>query len=516
MLEEHPVKNYGLNDLATGYYIKKLAKDLEVDNATEKNLSILNSELVTIEDYEAFLKVKVILEYSEFIEHIASSSIKSKLKRFYGTVSEVEISNNAIRGKIIQFINQNSQRIFSSLEYDLKDESLDIALKNSGGIKSWEKIIEHANDYLLFHRYDELYQILHKKSLDKVIILTKKLLFPVTFDKYVEQLEIALRVQGKLKEIYVDFQSELYSLIESKSFDENDNMTKVKLMRDVLGSGILGIKGEMMIQEKLKEEEEIYDSLLEENGTVYEITSKDFALSEEKYKDFKEKFFILTYIDLYSVYEIMQYDGEKQGILDHVTYMNGVKHEKYGKVSFAIKYKDMTTQNILNTMHIMNKYGDEFWDELSLFSKDISQFTGITDFLKSDLFKLKKLVNSEEWMLACSFITQLIERLLRELFLQIIFGKSGIFNEASYTLGSLLNFNVSSDLNRLLLLFSKAEIETINYYLINKEYGWNLRNRIAHYNINSEELSIGNFCSLLHILVFILTKIEYQGEAFEK
>lgn len=136
-------------------------------------------------------------------------------------------------------------------------------------------------------------------------------------------------------------------------------------------------------------------------------------------------------------------------------------------------------------------------------------------FLKSDLQKIKKLFYDEEYFLASLYMTLLIERMLRELYLKLTYDVVGIFKEASFTLGEMLNFTASPEINKLRLLFSKEELETMEYFLTNKEYGMNLRNRLAHYNINSEEVDITHFSILMHIFIFILVKIDYQGLAFD-
>ncbi|MGP4107948.1 hypothetical protein [Virgibacillus sp. L01] len=517
MLEDYPVKNYGLNDLATSQYIKKFAEDLTNGEITDGIFNIINSDIENIDGFEVLLKIKVLIEYKEFIPYLNSSSIINSLNQFYDLASSKGNLENKIKGKIIKYINHNPTEIFSFSDVYVQDESLDIATKNSGGIRVWGQIIELADRFMLFSRYDELYQILHKKYNDNLITLTRIILSPVTFMDYDSQIEIALRIKKRYPEIYKGFQTELSSLIKSNFFENQSPFEKVKLMRDVLGSRILGIKGELLIKDKLTGEEEKLENNLESQGISHVISSEEYAKNEVKRDNFKDKFYELTYIDVLSRYKIMQYeDKNSQSIMDLMSNMNGINHEKYGKASFAFKFKNMTTENILNTMYLIKNYDEKFWRELAKISDEITNFTGISDFLTNDINRLKKLVLDNEFFIACSFISQLIERLLRELFLKLMYGESGIFKEANFTLGNLLNFNVKSDINKLLLLFSKEEMETMDYYLTNKEYGWNLRNRLAHYNISMDELSMENCSCLLHFLIFILIKIEYEGTVFDE
>lgn len=130
----------------------------------------------------------------------------------------------------------------------------------------------------------------------------------------------------------------------------------------------------------------------------YEITSKEFADLEELYDDFREKFYLLTYKENFPIYQIMQYQDKKPTtILDHVSNLDGIRHEKYGNVSFSMNFHYFETLMVLETIHLIYKYKDMFWEELSKLAIDIEGFIGLGGFLKADIKKLEKLVNEKDF-----------------------------------------------------------------------------------------------------------------------
>lgn len=64
-------------------------------------------------------------------------------------------------------------------------------------------------------------------------------------------------------------------------------------------------------------------------------------------------------------------------------------------------------------------------------------------------------------------------------------------------------------------LFSKNEINALNFFLNDRENGENIRNKLAHYTINASEVDEMDIIFLLDILLFILLKVDYQGVVFE-
>ncbi|MDT8860991.1 DUF4209 domain-containing protein [Alkalihalobacillus sp. MEB130] len=192
--------------------------------------------------------------------------------------------------------------------------------------------------------------------------------------------------------------------------------------------------------------------------------------------------------------------------------IEGIKHEKYGNVAFSMKFKHFETLMVLNTLHLLFKYKETFWEELQLLASEIGTFIGVGKFLNEDLVKLSKLVMEEEFFLASTFLTQIIERYLREIILILEYGVTDILKVAKYNLSLMLDLKKEPSLGKV---FTKDEIETMEYFLTNDEYGLNLRNRLAHYNIASNEVRIEQFALLLHIFIFILVKLELQGVVFE-
>ncbi|MEK4566927.1 DUF4209 domain-containing protein [Alkalihalobacillus sp. FSL R5-0424] len=518
MFEDYPVTNYGLNDWATAHYLRIFEEDLLNKDMTEEIIKNINTEIEDLETFETFLKLKVIFEYKNYLHDINSTSLKDSLNRFFKYVDSRDEYEKKIKRKILLYINDEPKNVFSSSSnVYVRDESFNIALKNSGGIKVWEVIIDITEKFMLINLFDELYQIFHKKNKSSLIALTKKVLSPITYSECIQQIEIATRIMKKFPDTFIEFKKELSDFLRSDSLDKLNSFEKIKLMQDVLGSRILGINGEILLKDKLTIEREHLNKHLLNEGLSHTISSEWYAKLETNFEDFIEKFYILTYEAQFSKYRTMQYkDENNRSILNFVSNMGGINHEKYGNTSFIFRFRDMTSENILNTMYLVKNYEGEFWEALENFSEKVTKNTGISTFLVKDLNSLEKLVDNKEYFFATTFLTQIIERLLRELFLKLMYGTSGIFKEAKFTLGNLLDFKAEPEDNKLLLVFTKEELETMDYYLINSEYGWNLRNRIAHYNIEKAEVSVQDFSCLLHLLIFIFVKIEYQGMVFDE
>ena len=197
-------------------------------------------------------------------------------------------------------------------------------------------------------------------------------------------------------------------------------------------------------------------------------------------------------------------------ILDVLTVLDGVNHEKYSKASFYINFRNYDSFINVDTKYLMDKYKEVFWTELSNLVSGVEESTKIGGFLNRDINKLHILLSESNYFLAASFLTQIIERLLRESLFKLLYDVTCLLKVPKVTLGTILRKD--SELNKL---FTNEEIETLDYYLINNEYGRNLRNKLAHYNIDSDEVNEDICICLLHILIFILVKIERNCEALQ-
>lgn len=70
--------------------------------------------------------------------------------------------------------------------------------------------------------------------------------------------------------------------------------------------------------------------------------------------------------------------------------------------------------------------------------------------------------------------------------------------------------------NPLSKLFQIKELEALNFFLNDRQNGENSRNNVAHYLIESNELSEMNVIFSLDILIFVLLKVDYLGIVFVK
>lgn len=369
---------------------------------------------------------------------------------------------------------------------------------------------------ILFVFFEDLYKVL-KKEQEVIETLIKSVLFPISNMNFNRQMDIALSIRDKFETEFSTYQQELFDYFESKEFNELTSMNQVKELRDVLSKRFLGIKGEILLKEKLAIAEEKMRSDLEDSMHVYEVSSEEFAKIESQYSDFREKLYLLTFIETNSFYQVIQRQSNKNegfGLLYLIGTLDGIAHEKYGKAGFAIKFRNYISVMYVNTMYLINHYEKHFWESLMELVCDVTEFSkGIELFLINDLHKLENLFDSKDYFLISTFLVQILERLLREIYLKIEFGMVDVLREAKYQLGTILKTHDNSVLRKLC---AEEELETIDYFLVNDEYGWNLRNRLAHYNINSDDVSDQYCIQLIHIMIFILVKIDYQGGLFEE
>ncbi|EST11995.1 hypothetical protein P343_09875 [Sporolactobacillus laevolacticus DSM 442] len=515
MFEKYSVKNYGINDLATGMQFKNLLEDLKSgrDEFYESVLSVVQKEPTSILDYESLLKIKVVFEYRELIKFISNEELKKNLIEFYTEPRIQKISNNELKAPIIRFINLHATEIFSNDDYDIKNETLKLCVTYTKGIQCWNEIINTTDDFLLRSHFDSIFEAL--KSTKIKVELVKKVLFPLSIRDFDQQIEITMRIEMVFEEEYKKFKEEIILFLDSAEFKAANNIVQIKFMKDVLGYRILGLKGEIFIKERLNAAEEI---LNKSKGGYQTVTnSEKYAELETICKDFSDKFYFLTYIELFSIYQFMQYESKDVSMLDFVTNIDlGTNHGKYSRGSFFVKFRKCKTQFILNTMYLMGKYKANFWQELIMYAEKVQDFTGISPFLKAHLTLVERLLNEKDYFSGSLSMSLIIERFLREIYLKLTYDVVGIFKEARFTLGDLLRFDLNTSNNKLRLLFSKEELETMDYFLTNNDYGMNMRNNLAHYNINAEDVDITYFSILMHIFIFILVKIDYQGLVFEK
>lgn len=136
---------------------------------------------------------------------------------------------------------------------------------------------------------------------------------------YEKQIEISMRIKNAFKEIYLKFLEEIVLFLESEEFINAPNIEQVKFMKAILGSRILGLQGEIKIKERLEISGEILDESLQNNGLKIEVTSKEYADLESTCRNFKEKFYYLTYMEFFPLYQLMQYESEEKGLLDFVS-----------------------------------------------------------------------------------------------------------------------------------------------------------------------------------------------------
>lgn len=178
MLKEFYIENYGLGDLSTPVQINKLIEKIDDHRFIENILDIVSNPISNIESYIDNLKVKVILEYYEYLEGIVDIEVRTKLQLFYKRVDPNNI--NKLKRKILSFINSNFEEIWESDDYKIKNITLKWILWY-GGFKKWDFLIDNMGNMrnTCINKFDNIYSILKKNNKELVERFIKKILIPI-------------------------------------------------------------------------------------------------------------------------------------------------------------------------------------------------------------------------------------------------------------------------------------------------------------------------------------------------
>lgn len=516
MLNGYSLEYFGPHDFATSHYLEKLVEDMKDDNFISGLISVINKDSNQLEYYENLLKIKVIFEYQSLMSLLNSELVYESLSRLFKELNEKEVNERYILKKILSFINGNTAIILKEGDHSLISQTFKVSLKYNGGINTWNELISYGEFVGLINFFNDLYKVLKKKKSEAILnTLIDRVLFPISAYRYNDQIDVAIKVRKDFKEKFIIFQKELLNYFNSAEFGNLENISQVKMLRDTLGRRLLGIEGEVQLKNRLSDAESVMYKELKTKGMAYELSSREFAELESQYIDFREKLYLLTFREVFSIYQMMQYkDDNSSSLLDFVSNLEGIVHEKYGNVGFSMKFNHFEALIVLETVYLITRYKEKFWDGLLDLVFEVEELTGgVGGFLKKDLSKIEKLANQNEYFIASTFLVQIIERLLRELYLKLEYGTTDILREAKYQLGTILKMNEEAVLRKI---FNEEEIETMDYFLINDEYGLNIRNRLAHYNIEASEVGVEYFSKLMHMVIFILVKVDYQGCIFEE
>ena len=242
------------------------------------------------------------------------------------------------------------------------------------------------------------------------------------------------------------------------------------------------------------------------------IRSDQYIENIKDIDNFRDKMFELVFDDGNSWFNEMMLESETSSIFDSMTY-NSIINNKY-KNSTLMRILKIKSQLFVNTAALITSFKDEFWSELNNLVDDVEKLTQISVFLKGDLSDIKFLCENKKWFAASTYLSQIIERLLRELFFKLEYGIVGFLKNSNYTLKVLLKED--EDKNPLMRLFTKEEINALGYFLNDRDNGENIRNELAHYIVDKSKVSQKETLILFDILLFILLKLDYKGVIFEE
>lgn len=515
MLEEFYIENYGLGDLSTPVQINKLLENIDDDRFVENILAVVNDPITNIESYENNLKVKVILEYYEYIDSLIDSGAMTKLEQFYKKVNPNEV--NKIKGKILSFINSNFEEIWLNDDYEIKSITLKWII-SFGGFKKWNVLINNMGSMrnTCINKFENMYSILKKHNKEVAEIFVEKILIPIeTQYNLKKQIDIYKMISDTYINIAKTFEDEMIEYIDGDDFLNTHIYNQNDLLIYIIESNVFSNTNKIKIQSLLENVEKEVSKEILKSGSSYKVTSDLYKKIEEDISVFREKLYFLVSDTNNSIYNNMyNYDFEKQHIMDIIG-GTGVRHKKYGSIGFMTNLNFYELYISVSTKYVIVKYEDEFWKELQLLVEDVEVLSGISRFILNDIKTINILLEHKNYFVSCTLLIQVIERLLREIYLKINYGVVGFFkNIDNPVLGVLLDYERKN--NILLEIFDLYEIEALHYFLCNKDYGRNLRNILAHYTTSSDSIRENEFLYLLHILIFILIKIDYKGVVFDK
>lgn len=511
MLKGFNIENYGLADIGVQFEIRKLVKIVDSEKFIKHIEEIISKPICDIEGYINNLRVKVILEYHKYINDILDIEIVFKLENFYSKINPNNIKK--LKVKIIKFINDSFENIWESDEYRVKNITLDWILSFKG-FKKWDFLVNNMGNMrnTCINRFESIYDILNKNYKDLAEIFVEKILIPVEIEYNIkEQIDIYSMINSKYINITNKFENKMMEYIEGLEFSNLHIYDRNDLLDYIIKSNAFSEENRIKIQILLKNlNKELKEEILK-SGFSYGVKSDVYRSIEESMPLFRDKlYFLVSFIDK-SCYSYMQdYESQEKSIMDILDF----KNTKYDSLRFRINLNICEGYICVSTKYILEKYKDKFWSELKLLIEDVEKLTGISNFIWHDIETIKVLLQYKNYFIISSLLTQVIERLLRELYLKINHNVVGFFKSIENpTLGVLLDYERKD--NILLRIFDLYEIEALNYFLCNKDKGKNLRNLLAHYQVDSSNIRETEFLCLLNILIFILIKIDYNGLVFD-
>lgn len=507
-------KYYGINDLGTQWEIKELIEEKIGNCEFERTIkNTIENPINSIEQYISNLNAKVTLKYRELIPNIISDENKNILLEFYDRVFGLTAIKD-IDIKLIRYISKNIKEILSVDDKSLKSETLLFILENSG-FKEWEIVVDDDDSawYLGFNHFNETQSILKKFNKDLHYKFIRKILFPLKIHCGLErQLEIVKLMKNTYKDITDEYEAIVMAYLEGEEFNGFEWIQRQSIINILLYGKCFTSKNEIVLNNMLNEINIEGDKKIRDNGFKTTISSENYMGAIQHVHNFREKLFMLLYEQGFSWFHLMMLESEETSLIDLISYGN-FKNNKY-KNSTLMNISYIKLNVAVNTLALISNNASEFWDEIIKLISDVEDLSDISQFLSVDIGNVRWLMDNKQHFLATTYLSQIIERLLRELYFSIEYGVVGFLKSSNLTLGSLLKDN--EEKNPLMKLFSKNEINALNFFLNDRDNGENTRNRVAHYIINADEVKNIDAMFLLDILLFILLKVYYQGIVLEK
>lgn len=530
---------FGKDDWSTGISVSNFLKEKElILNHYNKN-----NEIETIEEYIDYLFALYVLKFKEIID-LVKPKYKDEFQLFIESFTAIT-SNYKIKDCIL-FINKEYKNIYnfnkedgiSTLHLDIKQQTTDIV---ANYLNSFSKEIIN---YIMTARFINV--------IDNFEIWIKY------FKKNHDVLEILFSKEN-IYEYFDVRDTDIYnSLNIMKSCDEVSKI--VDILREYILEKYCEYEGEQ-VWISYHRISYFYEFLLKINSKYIKEFSK--YVSNQK-KDLEHEItekgqHIDFKIDLKPFLDFFKDDTKPWEV--KIIYTTHILENKKMKSFFeyAVSHKEKSLSDFISSRNIEN---NDYFDNSCLRNLDIYMFerkarlmillsnSELTQELYSDVFGeinyiyekinlnekqskvdvlynmlfeylskifLDKEDNTKIYLYGCcSLICGLIEKLLRDIFLNVCENSTIASN---LTLGGMLN-NLES--NTLLNVYSKDELRCIRYYLGKDDkydlIGFNIRNDMAHINEEIiDKLDNDLVLTLLCILVSTInsTILHYQNKKIE-
>ena len=338
-MRDLPLRNKEKNSFSAILDLKDLIEEeFEDDNFKEWIKKVISKDINSIEDYKENLQVNVIFKYGSYGELLKEGEYKVKFENFYLWLSQYT-DLKQIEGKLFKYINSSGNDIWINEDNILKKATLEIILGKKG-YKNWSGFIENIEPIISlgYYNFHDIQSILKKVDKKLEHSFVEKLLFPINVLGALRyQLDICKLVQNNHSDLADKFQTELIEILNSKLPNNLNVFDKRFILNQVLESGCLTPKNEMIVNSLLDRTEQLKYEFLKNNmnGIVREekISSDQYIENIKDIDNFRDKMFALVFEYGISWFHVMMVESKTSSIFDSMTYNSIINNNISNKIN---------------------------------------------------------------------------------------------------------------------------------------------------------------------------------------